>query len=58
MQYITFKVARVVNLKLVFADQSFCNLVVLIKLFINFFNWDSLHARLNSHYESWNYKKQ
>ena len=21
-----------------------------------FFNWDSLHARLNSHYESWSYK--
>ena len=22
-----------------------------------FFNWDSLHARLNSHYEAWSYKK-
>ena len=22
-----------------------------------FFNWDSLHARLNSHYEVWTYKK-
>ena len=22
-----------------------------------FFNWDSLHARLNSHYETWSYKK-
>ena len=21
------------------------------------FNWDSLHARLNSHYEAWSYKK-
>ena len=21
------------------------------------FNWDSLHARLNSHYEAWIYKK-
>ena len=23
-----------------------------------FFNWDSLHARLNSHYEAWRYKKE
>ena len=23
-----------------------------------FFNWDSLHARLNSHYETWSYKKR
>ena len=24
-----------------------------------FFNWDSLHARLNSHYEAlWNYEKK
>ena len=22
------------------------------------FNWDSLHARLNSHYEAWCYKKK
>ena len=22
-----------------------------------FFIWDSLHARLNSHYEAWSYKK-
>ena len=25
--------------------------------FFFFFNWDSLHARLNSHYEAWSYKK-
>ena len=25
---------------------------------IVFFNWDSLHARLNSHYEAWSYKKK
>ena len=24
----------------------------------NFFNWNLLHARLNSHYEAWNYKKK
>ena len=23
-----------------------------------FFNWISLHARLNSHYEAWSYKKK
>ena len=23
-----------------------------------FLNWDSLHARLNSHYEAWSYKKR
>ena len=23
-----------------------------------YFNWNSLHARLNSHYEAWNYKKK
>ena len=23
-----------------------------------FFNWDSLHARLNSHYEAWSYNKK
>ena len=26
--------------------------------FFSFFNWDSLHARLNSHYEAWSYKKR
>ena len=25
--------------------------------FFFFFNWDSLHARLNSQYEAWSYKK-
>ena len=23
-----------------------------------FFNWDSLHTKLNSHYEAWSYKKK
>ena len=27
-------------------------------LFFFFFNWDSLYARLNSHYEAWSYKKK
>ena len=26
-------------------------------LYLLFFNWGSLHARLNSHYEAWSYKK-
>ena len=25
---------------------------------VYFFNWDSLHASLNSHYEVWSYKKK
>ena len=29
-----------------------------VLLFCFFFNWDSLHARLNSHYETWSYKKR
>ena len=34
--------------------------VVVVKLLIGhfFLNWDSLHARLNSHYEAWSYKKR
>ena len=27
-------------------------------IFLFFFNWDSLHARLNSHYKAWSYKKK
>ena len=29
-------------------------------VFLNvlFFNWESLHARLNSHYKAWSYKKK
>ena len=26
--------------------------------FYLFFNWDSIHARLNSHYEAWSYNKK
>ena len=32
--------------------------VQLILLMSFFFNWDSLHAKLNSHYEAWSYKKR
>ena len=33
-------------------------LIVTQKLFSFFFNWDSLHARLSSHYKAWSYKKK
>ena len=29
-----------------------------ISVFFLFFNWDSLHARLNNHYKAWSYKKK
>ena len=29
-----------------------------VAIFFFFFNWDSLHARLNSHYKAWSYKKK
>ena len=32
--------------------------VFIILFFIYFFNWDSLLARLDSHYEAWSYKKK
>ena len=28
------------------------------KILFFIFNWDSLHARLNSHYKAWSYKKK
>ena len=31
--------------------------MMIIKI-ISFFNWDSLHARLNSHYKAWNNKRK
>ena len=36
----------------------FCVCVAETVLLVFFFNWDSLHARLNSHYEAWSYKKK
>ena len=36
---------------------TFVLVALTLYLFIYFFNWDSLHARLNSHYEAWSYKK-
>ena len=37
--------------------KSFALLWVIRFCFV-FFNWDSLQARLNSHYEAWSYKKR
>ena len=34
------------------------NLKKMFTFFFFFFNWDSLHARLNSHYEAWSYMKK
>ena len=40
-----------------------CNFILLyviiqrVKISVAF-NWDSLHTRLNSHYQAWNYKKK
>ena len=38
--------------------QITCYSVTETTKYIYFFNWDSLHARLNSHYEAWSYKKE
>ena len=29
-----------------------------VNMDVFFFNWDSLHARLNSHYDEWSYNKK
>ena len=35
-----------------------CLTMILLLSFFFFFNWYSLHARLSSHYEAWNYKEK
>ena len=32
--------------------------MIYIHILNDFLNWDSLHASLNSHYETWKYKKK
>ena len=32
-------------------------MLLIFRLFF-FFNWNSLHARLNSHYKAWSFKKK
>ena len=43
-------------------DKKFDSIMKFINNFhdtvLFFLNWDSLHARLNSHYRAWNYKKK
>ena len=36
----------------------FCVLDLSVNVSTFFLNWDSLHARLNSHCEAWSYKKR
>ena len=43
-----------------FEDGENCSLYIYIYVYIYIYiyiNWDSLHARLNSHNEAWSYKK-
>ena len=40
------------------SNLKYLNIDQLLLSFFFFFNWDSLHARLNSHYEAWSYKKR
>ena len=35
-----------------------CSVATIYPLKIAFFNWDSLQARLNSHYEPWSYREK
>ena len=44
------------TIKLFFVNES--GIKVNKEIFFLFFNWDSIDARLNSHYEAWSYKKK
>ena len=50
-----FKIRKCVSLKTI--KLLFVTLTYLTVIFF-FSNWDSLHARLNSHYKAWSYKKR
>ena len=47
-----------VLLKSIFILREYQKTVNLLKKKKVFYNWDSLHARLNSHYKAWSYKKK
>ena len=47
-----------VLLKFIFTLEEYQKTVNLLKKEKNFFNWDSLHARLNNHYKARSYKKK
>ena len=40
------------------ANEMDKNAVAVFLFLFFFFNWDSFHARLNSHYKAWSYKKK
>ena len=33
-------------------------MIFMANFYFSFFNWDSIHATLNSHYEAWSYNKK
>ena len=35
-----------------------CSMCSTVSVFLYFFNWDSLHVRLNSHCKAWSYRKK
>ena len=45
-------------MKLKVSQEYFRRLRKVFKSKLFFFNWDSLHARLNSHHEAWKNKKK
>ena len=47
-----------VLLKFIFTLREYQKTVNLLKKEKNFFNWDSLYAKLNSHYKTWSYKRK
>ena len=46
------------DMKLKVSQEYFRRLRKVFKSKLIFFNWDSLHARLNSHHEAWKNKKK
>ena len=47
--------------KVTFIPKNVVNLCISHELYRcseGFFNWDSLHAKLSSHYKAWNYKNE
>ena len=47
-----------ISLQIILMPPLHCETQVTWEDFFIFFNWDSLHARLNSHYKTWSYKKK
>ena len=56
-----FKIHRVINFQITLDKQFFstsCRFIYKLGKHFFFINWDSCHAKLNSHYEVWSYKKK